>query len=266
VNDLLGLTDRVAIVTGGAGNIGHATSLMLAQAGAHVVAADIDAGALAVLDAELQALGSESVTVEADTRSAADIDRVVHAALDRWDRVDVGVNVVGGGDGMGKTILEASDAEWDSTFDTNLMSAVRCCRAYATAMTQRGTQGSIVNIASPAGLRASPGMVAYGASKAALINFSWTLAVELAPAGIRVNVVVPAFVPRPGMLWGGTPEQQDALAKASVPMGRVTLAEDVAGAIVCFASRLTSFSTGQVLACDGGRLLTNPINPGPRPS
>ncbi|HUP75520.1 MAG TPA: SDR family oxidoreductase [Acidimicrobiales bacterium] len=102
-------------------------------------------------------------------------------------------------------------------------------------------------------------MAAYGAAKAAIINFTWTLAVELAEYGIRANVVVPAFVTRPGMVWGGSPEEQLALAKKVVPMGRVTKAEDVAGAILCFASDLTGYSTGQMIVCDGGRLLTNPI-------
>ena len=83
--------------------------------------------------------------------------------------------------------------------------------------------GSIINVASPAALRAAPGMAAYGVSKAALINFTWTLAVELAPHGIRCNVVVPALVPNPRMSWGGSPEEQNALARRFVPMGRVTV-------------------------------------------
>jgi meso-butanediol dehydrogenase/(S,S)-butanediol dehydrogenase/diacetyl reductase len=126
-------------------------------------------------------------------------------------------------------------------------------------MIAQGNGGSIINIGSPAGLRAAPTMGAYGASKAAVIDLTWTLAVELADHGIRVNVVVPAFVTRPGIEFGGSPEQQAALAKRVVPMGRVTRAEDVAGAIMCFASDLTSYSTGQMIVCDGGRLLTNPI-------
>ena len=127
-------------------------------------------------------------------------------------------------------------------------------------MIDGGIQGSIINVASPAGLRAAPNMAAYGAAKAAIINFTQTLAVELATYGIRANVVVPAFVTRPGMTWGGNPDEQAALARRVVPMGRVTKAEDVAGAIISFASNLTSYSTGQVIVCDGGRLLTNPIN------
>ena len=166
---------------------------------------------------------------------------------------------------MGKSALELTDEEWEASVETNLYSAVRCCRVFARVMLASNTAGSLVNIASPAGLRAAPTMVAYGASKAALINFTWTLAVELGPSGIRVNVVVPAFVPHPGMTWGGSEEKQAALARSLVPMGRVTRAEDVAGAIVAFASDLTSYSTGQMIVCDGGRLLTNPINTGTGP-
>jgi NAD(P)-dependent dehydrogenase (short-subunit alcohol dehydrogenase family) len=243
--DVLGLQGKVAVVTGGGGNIGSATVRLLSQLGAKVRGA-----------------GADALAVGCDVRRPDEIERMVQVALNRWDRLDVGVNIVGGGDGMGKSALELTDEEWEASVETNLYSAVRCCRVFARVMLERNTAGSLVNIASPAGLRAAPTMVAYGASKAALINFTWTLAVELGPRGIRVNIVVPAFVPHPGMAWGGSEEEQAALAGRTVPMGRVTKAEDVAGAIVAFASDLTSFSTGQMIVCDGGRLLTNPINTG----
>jgi NAD(P)-dependent dehydrogenase (short-subunit alcohol dehydrogenase family) len=255
---LLGLDQKVAIVTGGGGNIGSATVRMLAQAGARVVVVDIDEGDAASSAATARSLGAEAIAVAADTRVVTDIDRVVQAALDSWGRLDIGINIVGGGN-TDTLILDAPDSVWDDVIELNLFSTVRCSRAYARAMIAREIPGSIINIASPAGLRAAPTMAAYGAAKAAIINFTWTLAVELAEHGIRANVVVPAFVTRPGMVWGGSPEQQHALAKKVVPMGRVTKAEDVAGAILCFASDLTSYSTGQMIVCDGGRLLTNPI-------
>jgi NAD(P)-dependent dehydrogenase (short-subunit alcohol dehydrogenase family) len=263
--DVLGLQGKVAVVTGGGGNIGAATVRMLGRVGAHVVAVDSDGGAAEQAARAARDEGADAIAVQSDVRRVDDIERMVATALDRWDRLDVGVNIVGGGTGMGKSTLELGDDEWEDSVETNLYTAVRCSRVFARAMLDRNRAGSIVNIASPAGLRAAPAMVAYGASKAALINFTWTLAVELAPHGIRVNVVVPAFVPRPGMSWGGTEAEQAALAKRTVPMGRVTRAEDVAGAIVAFASDLTSFSTGQMIVCDGGRLLTNPINMGSTP-
>jgi len=257
-DSLLGLDEKVAIVTGGGGNIGSATVRMLAHAGARVVVADLDAGDADSSASAVVALGGEAIALQADTRRIADIDRMVQTALDAWGRLDIGVNIVGGGS-TDALILDTPDRVWDDVIELNLYSTVRCSRAYARAMIAHDIAGSIINIASPAGLRAAPTMAAYGAAKAAIINFTWTLAVELAEHRIRANVVVPAFVTRPGMVWGGSPEQQDALAKKVVPMGRVTKAEDVAGAILCFASDLTSYSTGQMIVCDGGRLLTNPI-------
>jgi NAD(P)-dependent dehydrogenase (short-subunit alcohol dehydrogenase family) len=258
---LLGLEEKVAVVTGGGGNIGRATAIMLAQAGTHVVAVDVDGEQAEKTAVEASALGAKAVAFQGDARRPSDIESMVSTALQYWDRLDVGVNIVGGGP-TGQSILEMSEDVWQESVETNLYSAVRCSRAFARTMIARNTAGSIINIASPAGLRAAPSMAAYGAGKAALINFTWTLAVEVAATGIRANVVVPAFVPRPGITFGGTPDEQAALAKRVVPMGRVTKAEDVAGAIICFASNLTSYSTGQMIVCDGGRMLTNPINPG----
>ena len=255
---LLGVNEKVAIVTGGGGNIGSATVRMLAQAGARIVVADIDADDANSSASAARALGGQAVAVQADTRRMADIDRMVQTALDAWGRLDIGVNIVGGGN-TDSLILDTVDSVWNDVIELNLYSTVRCSRAYARPMIAHDIAGSIINIASPAGLRAAPTMAAYGAAKAAIINFTWTLAVELAEYGIRANVVVPAFVTRPGMAWGGSPDQQVALAKKVVPMGRVTKAEDVAGAILCFASDLTGYSTGQIIVCDGGRLLTNPI-------
>jgi NAD(P)-dependent dehydrogenase (short-subunit alcohol dehydrogenase family) len=258
MSSLLGLEDKVAVVTGGGGNIGRATVLMLAQAGGRVVVGDIDGDAAEETATRARAAGADAVALEVDATKEADVARLVQAAAALGGRLDVGVNIVGGGGGD-QSILDTPDSVWDDTIAWNLTSTVRCSRAFARAMIDYGAGGSIINVASPAGLRASPGMAAYGASKAAVINFTWTLAVELAAEGIRANVVVPAFVTRPGMVWGGTPEEQEALARRVVPMGRPTKADDVAGAIMCFASTLTSFSTGQMIVCDGGRLLTNPI-------
>ena len=226
---LLGLQGKVAVVTGGGGNIGSATAGMLGRAGARVVVVDIDGDKAEQAAARAREAGADALAIQADARRREDIHRMVETALERWERLDIGVNIVGGGVGPAKSALEVLDEEWEAAVETNLYTAVRCSVAYARTMVAAGTAGAIVNIASPAGLRAAPGMVAYGASKAALINFTWTLAVELAPQGIRVNVVVPAFVTHPGMAWGGTAEEQAALARRNVPMGRATKAEDVAG-------------------------------------
>ncbi len=254
----LGLEGKVAVVTGGGGTIGRATSVMLAQAGAHVLVVDLDPAAAEASAAAAGAAGAEAAPLAGDMRLEADVERMVAAAHEHWGRLDVSVNIVGGS-AEEAPILELSDEAWRSVIDVNLFATVRSSRAAARAMVESGTPGSIVNIASPAAFRGVPNMAAYGAAKAAVINFTWTLAVELAPKGIRANVVVPAFVPRTDGEWWVAADKVEAMARATVPMGRPTRPEDVAGAILCFASDLTSFSTGQVLVCDGGRLLTNPV-------
>jgi 3-oxoacyl-[acyl-carrier protein] reductase len=258
LTDALALEGKVAVVTGGGGNIGRATVRMLAEAGTHVVVADFNTDAAQESAETASKLGVEAISLHADATRESDIAAIVDAAVAKWGRIDIGVNIVGGGGGT-TSVLDTSDTDWQRIVEWNLYSTVRCCRAFARVMKAQGNGGSLINIASPAGLRASPGMGAYGAAQAAVINVTWTLAVELAADDIRVNVVVPAFVMHPGLNFGGSAEQQAALAKKVVPMGRVTRAEDVAGAIMCFASNLTSYSTGQMIVCDGGRLLTNPI-------
>ena len=159
--DVLGLRGRVAVVTGGGGNIGTATVRLLGQLGAKVLVADANIETAENAAAGAREDGADAVAVECDVRRPDDIERMVEVALDRWDRLDVGVNIVGGGDGMGKSALELTDQEWEASIETNLYSAVRCCRVFARVMLERNTPGSLVNIASPAGLRAAPTMVAY---------------------------------------------------------------------------------------------------------
>src|SRR5687767_465604 len=120
-DSLLGLNEKVAIVTGGGGNIGSATVRMLAQAGVRVVVADIDAGDADASASAARALGGDAVAVQADTRRIADIDRMVQTALDAWGRIDIGVNIVGGGN-TDALILDAPDSVWDDVIELNLYS------------------------------------------------------------------------------------------------------------------------------------------------
>ena len=156
--DVLGLQGKVAVVTGGGGNIGTATVRLLAQLGANVLVADSNIESAENAAARSREDGGDAVAVGCDVRRPDDIERMVEVALERWDRLDVGVNIVGGGgDGMGKSALELTDEEWEASVETNLYSAVRCCRVFARVMLERNIAGSLVNIASPAGLRAGPG-------------------------------------------------------------------------------------------------------------
>ena len=123
-DSLLGLDEKVAIVTGGGGNIGAATVRMLAHAGARVVVADLDAGDAESSASAVVALGGEAIAVQADTRRVGDIDRMVQTALDAWGRLDIGVNIVGGGN-TDTLILDAPDSVWDDVIELNLPMPVR---------------------------------------------------------------------------------------------------------------------------------------------
>ena len=139
--DILGLRGRVAVVTGGGGNIGAATVRLFGQLGAKVVVADANIETAENAAAGAREDGADAVAVECDVRRPDDIERMVEVALARWDRLDVGVNIVGGGDGMGKSALELTDEEWEDSVETNLYSAVRCCRVFARVMLERNTPG-----------------------------------------------------------------------------------------------------------------------------
>ena len=116
--DVLGLRGKVAVVTGGGGNIGTATVRLLGQLGANVLVADVNIETAENAAAEARENGADAVAVMCDTRRPEDIERMVEVARDRWDRLDVGVNIVGGGDGMGKSALELTDEEWEASVET----------------------------------------------------------------------------------------------------------------------------------------------------
>ncbi len=127
-------------------------------------------------------------------------------------------------------------------------------------MIQCGKQGSIVNVSSSAALRAAVRLGPYGAAKAGVAAMTQTLAVELAPHGIRVNCVAPSFISTPGLSHFTPLDQQAAYAKRVTPLGRIGQPEDIAGVVVFLASRLAGYITGQHIVADGGRLSTTTVS------
>ena len=240
---------RVAVVTGGARGIGAATAAALAGAGARVVIADVEreAGRATARDLRCE-------FVEADVSRAPDVDALMRAAAERLGGLDVLVN--NAGIVLARSTLDTSEEEWDRVLAVNLKGAWLCARAAAPLMARRGG-GSIVNVASNAGLVGFPNAAAYCASKGGLVHLTRAMALDLAPLGIRVNAVCPGHTRTP-MAESFVAAQADPEAFLADfvgrqhPLGRMAEPEEIARSIRFLASDDASFVTGAVLPTDGG--------------
>ena len=151
---------------------------------------------------------------------------------------------------MSAPFLRQTDETWENIVRMTLLGTVSCCRAEAQAMIEHQTPGRIINVSSTTGVVAGPMMSAYGAAKAGVIHLTKTLAVELRPNNIRVNCIVPGFHPNERM--PGISEAYRAAYNKATPLRRHGEGWETAGLAVAFASKLTSYVTGQTLASDGG--------------
>jgi NAD(P)-dependent dehydrogenase (short-subunit alcohol dehydrogenase family) len=246
------LDGRVALVTGGSRGIGRAAALGLAQAGADVAVAARKPEDLEQVAGEIRALGRRALAVPAHLGRREDIDRLFQAVADAFGRLDVLVNNAATNPVFGP-LADIDEAAWDRTMTLNVKGYLLASQRAARAMAPLG-RGAIVNIASTAGLRASPGLGAYAVSKAAVLMLTRVLGRELASLGIRVNAIAPAIIETrfSEALWKN-PENLSWYLK-STPLGRTGQPEEVAGAVVYLCSDAASYVTGQTLALDGGHL------------
>lgn len=246
-----GLAGTVAVVTGGAGGLGEAISRDLVANGVHVAVIDIDADASAALADTLAP--DQAIVHHGDARDPEQLGALFAAVDERWGRVDTLVNVVGGT--FRSPFVETTPKGWDALLRTNLMHVLHACALSVPRMQAGGRGGSIVNLTTIECHRAAPGFAVYSAAKAAVEQFGRTLAVEVAPDGIRVNNVAPDFTPTPNMArissMGG-PMGAPLGARISIPMGRPGDVTDVSGCVVFLASNLSSYLTGTTLHPDGG--------------
>jgi 2-hydroxycyclohexanecarboxyl-CoA dehydrogenase len=246
-----GLDNRIALVTGGASGIGRAVCLRLAAEGARVIAADIDdAGAEQTVGA-IRATGADARAIGVDVTDYEAVCAAVREIRASAGSVDVLVNCAGW-DRMEPFVKNTPDF-WRRVIDINLHGPINCCRAVLDDMIARG-RGKIVNISSDAARVGSTGETVYAAAKGGVLAFSKSLAREVARYHINVNVVCPGPTDTPlieRLVEGGAEKLVEALKRA-IPFGRMASAEEVAGAILFFASADADFVTGQVFSVSGG--------------
>jgi NAD(P)-dependent dehydrogenase (short-subunit alcohol dehydrogenase family) len=238
---------KVALVTGAARGIGLATARWFLERGHAVGMLDIDHPAL---DAAAAALTRPDavLALPADVRDATQVSAAVAALAQRFGRLDALVN--NAGIAVFKPVLDTTLDEWSQVLDTNLNGPFICTQAAAPLMLQGGG-GSVVNVASISGLRASTLRVAYGTSKAALIHLTKQLAAELGDIGIRVNCIAPGPVDTAmAKLVHSAEIRRDY--HDSIPLGRYGTPEEIAAAIGFLCSEAASYVNGQTLAVDGG--------------
>lgn len=247
----LGLHGKTALITGGSRGIGRAIALAMAAEGCNVAICARDADQLHATTLELEALDAQPLGVVADVTSEADLQRVVQATADRFGSIHVLVNNVGGSRG-GRT---PTDDDWQASVDINLFSTIRATRLVLPYMEQQ-RYGRIINIASIYG-RESGGNPAYNATKASVISFSKSLALQVASQGITVNSLCPGSISFPGGSWARRVEQDPAgmaeFVKREMPMGRFGRAEEIAAVAVFLASEQASLLTGAAVNVDGGQ-------------
>lgn len=262
------LANKLAIVTGGARGIGAGIARCLSEAGARVAVVDID-GAEAEKTAD--GLGTEALGLAADVAQVDEIRPVVERVVAEWGGLDILVNNAGAGTGrenradIGSGFENQSEDSWDEQVANNLRTTFAASRAAIAHLRARGG-GSIVNIASIAALMPSLALPAYGAAKAGVVHLTRTLALELAPSDIRVNVICPGFLwtrawegladglktTVPGL---GDVEPRDIFlgaVKRDVPLGREQTPEDIGRLVVFLVSDDARNITGQEIAVDGG--------------
>jgi 2-deoxy-D-gluconate 3-dehydrogenase len=245
------LTGKKAFITGASRGIGRVIAVALAAAGADVVLAARSEEGLAQTASEVTTLGREAVVIPLDVTSQEAVTAAVDEAIGRLGHLDIVINNAGGSNFM-VPFLDMRLSGWEKVMRLNLDSAVYVCQAVGTHMTSRG-QGSVINIASVAGLTASPFLAPYGAAKAGLVSLTKTLATEWAAPGVRVNALCPGWTATDlnRNLWD-TADGGKAII-AGVPMARWAQPQEMAGPAVFLASDASSYMTGQVLVIDGGQ-------------
>jgi NAD(P)-dependent dehydrogenase (short-subunit alcohol dehydrogenase family) len=242
------LAGRNALVTGASRGIGRSIAISLSENGAHVILVARNAELLNEVKAEIESMGGSAQVIAADLALEEAAEQIAQQ-ID-VDSLNVLVNNAGGNSFM-SPVQSMRLSGWRKTLNLNLDSIVALTQALIPRLVNSGN-GSVINVASVAGLNSSPFMSHYGAAKAALISFSRSLAVELAAQGVRVNSLVPGWIETDLTDFLRDTKEAEAGALARVPMARWGRPEEIADAALFLASDSSSFMTGQELIVDGG--------------
>ena len=253
------LEDKVAIVTGGARGIGRGIALRMADEGANVVIAELDLAAAESTVREIEVRGRRALAVSCNVTSATDVQATVTVTLAEFGRIDILVNNAGLGQRVVETV-NLEEAEWERVMAVNI-TGVFICTKYVGREMIRQESGKIVNISSLNGVSAPPLVAAYNASKWAVIGFTKTLAIELAPYRVNVNAICPGPVDtdfqRTNMaersnLMGIPEADLRERLRQSIPLGRWSTPEDLGATAVFLASEDSVHITGEYLIVSGG--------------
>lgn len=250
MSSLFDLTGKVAIITGASRGIGEAIAQRMAEAGAKIVIASRKQEALEEVAADLRAHGADVLPVAAHNGDKAALNALVERAIAHYGGLDIIINNAATNPHFGP-VLEAQDSMWQKTFEVNIMGAFWLSQVAVPHLRARGG-GKIVNVTSVNGLRPGTMQGVYSATKAALINLTQTLAMELGPDNIQVNAIAPGLIKTKfaEALWSN-----DAIAegvKGRTPVRRIGEPDDIAGIAVFLSSAASNYATGQTFVVDGG--------------
>jgi NAD(P)-dependent dehydrogenase (short-subunit alcohol dehydrogenase family) len=252
------MKDRVVLITGASSGIGHATAKAFAAKGARVVLAARREDELARLVADIEVSGGTATFLRTDVSIAKDVEQAVAHAIETFGRLDFAVNNAGI-EGAVVSITDCSEQMWDKVLDINLKGTFLCMKYEARAMLEAGHGGAIVNVGSINSFLGFPGFSPYVASKHGMIGLTTSVSAELAPKGVRVNIVCPGIIDTPmhrrgRALFGDA--IYDNILQNSVHTRRAGRPEEIAQCIVFLCSDEASYVTGTTLTPDGGYTLT----------
>ena len=246
LEDRAGLTGKVALIAGGGGGLGRAIALDYARAGMKLVLCDKNEELLDKTVADVTEAGEAPLAALIDVRDADALTQAFTDGVAHFGRLDTLVNVAGGT--FKADFMDTNVRGWDAVIRANFGWLLHSSQLAARQMVDQGEGGSIITLTSIEGHRAAPGFAVYAGMKAAVTNFSRTLALELAPHAIRVNCIAPDYTPTEGM---PAPHDQ-RVVETGIPMGRLGTYQDIGGCALFLASDLSNYVTGTTLHPDGG--------------